>query len=154
MAIWRLDQARHAATWNSGEGAYLFGGRWNSKGVRAVYCCLDPATATLEVAVHKGGRALDVTPHVLTRADIPDGSPIHVVRAESVPNHNWLQPCLPSAGQQAFGDALLAAHGCFLISSPVSAHSWNFVFDAGRSAGLIAGVEQERFALDTRLHPA
>lgn len=33
LIAWRLDQAVHAATWNSGEGAYRVGDRWNSKGV-------------------------------------------------------------------------------------------------------------------------
>ena len=40
VVAWRLDDARFAATWDSGEGAYLLGGRWNSPGVRAVYCAL------------------------------------------------------------------------------------------------------------------
>jgi RES domain-containing protein len=154
VALWRLDHARHAPTWNSGEGAYLFGGRWNSKGMRAVYCSLDPATAILEVAVHKGFGALDMAPHVLTRADIADPSRIPIVQPDSIPNRNWLHPCLPSAGQQAFGDALLAEHGCFLIPSVVSGHSWNLIFDAGQANGMIASVEQERFALDPGLNPA
>ena len=44
LVAWRLDAAIHASTWASGEGAFLHGGRWNSKGVRAVYCSIDPAT--------------------------------------------------------------------------------------------------------------
>ena len=43
LVAWRLDQAVHAPTWDSGEGAYRVGGRWNSKGIHAVYCSLDPA---------------------------------------------------------------------------------------------------------------
>jgi RES domain-containing protein len=57
LIAWRLDQSNYAATWDSGEGAYRVGGRWNSKGVRAVYCSIDLAMAILEVAVHKGFRA-------------------------------------------------------------------------------------------------
>lgn len=33
---WRLDEAIRAPTWYSGEGACRVGGRWNSKGNRAV----------------------------------------------------------------------------------------------------------------------
>ena len=40
LVAWRLDVAKHATIWDSGEGAYLVGGRWNSKGVRAVYCSI------------------------------------------------------------------------------------------------------------------
>ena len=70
LVVWRLDAAVHAAGWDSGEGAFLAGGRWNRRGVRAVYCAIDPATAILEVAVHKGFPALDTVPHVLTAIDI------------------------------------------------------------------------------------
>jgi RES domain-containing protein len=149
---WRLDRVRHAASWDSGEGAFRAGGRWNSKGRRAVYCALDPATAILEVAVHRGFRVLDTEPHVLTALALP-AMLIHVLRPADVPNPNWLVPGIPSAGQQQFGDALLAAHGMVAVPSVVSRHSWNLVFDAARGGGY-ALHGQERFALDPRLQPA
>ena len=70
-----------------------------------------------------------------------------------VPNPNWLTPGIPSAGQQVFGDALLARRPFMLIPRAVSRHSWNLIFVASASAGLYALRFQERFALDTRLHP-
>lgn len=151
LFLWRLDRREHAATWHMGEGAYRVGGRWNSKGVRAIYASVDPATAILEVAVHKTFVALDTTPHVLTRAKIVDPARIQIVQPEDVPNPNWLHPGLPSAGQQAFGDSLLAAHPMILIPSVVSTHSWNLIF--APSAGLHEPAEHEAFALDPRLHP-
>ncbi len=150
---WRLDHKRFQATWDSGEGAFKLGGRWNSKGVRAVYASIDPSTAILEVAVHKGFRTLDTVPHVLTAFDITDPSKIHVVQMDDVPNANWLRPGIPGAGQQQFGDGLLGQHPFFLIPSAVSQHSWNLVFDPGRAASLYRLHLQDDFALDTRLHP-
>lgn len=150
---WRLDNRHFAPTWDSGEGAYRFGARWNSKGVRAVYASIDPATAILEVAVHKGFRALDLVPHVLTCLDLTEWSDIHVVRPTDLPNPNWLRPGIPSAGQQQFGDALLASHRFVLMPSVVSTRSWNILFDPRRAAGSYRLREQENFALDTRLHP-
>jgi hypothetical protein len=35
----------------------------------------------------------------------------------------------------------------------VSIHSWNLIFVASAAAGAYAPRFQERFALDTRLHP-
>ena len=128
LLAWRLDTAVHAQTWDSGEGAYIAGGRWNSRGVRAVYCAMDPATAILEVAVHKGFPALDTVPHVLTAMEVLAPADVHVVQPASLPNPNWLVPGQPSAGQQAFGDALLAAHRFVLLPSIVSRHSWNLIF--------------------------
>lgn len=152
LVAWRLDQAVHAPSWDSGEGAYRVGGRWNGKGVRAVYCSLDPATAILEVAVHKGFRALDTVAHMMTAAVIIDPADIHVVDPASVPNPNWLRPGIPGAGQQAFGNELLRRHRFVAIPSAVSTHSWNLIFLAGGAAGGYALKFQETFALDTRLH--
>ena len=151
--MWRLDEARLAPTWALGEGAFRVGGRWNSAGIRAVYAALDPSTAILEVAVHKGFRALDTVPHVLTAATITDPSRIHVVQPEAVPNANWLRPGLPSAGMQLFGDALLRRHGFVLVPSVVSSFSWNVVFVAAVAGGAYRQERQAPFALDTRLHP-
>jgi RES domain-containing protein len=150
---WRLDQATFAPTWDSGEGAYRVGGRWNSRGVRAVYCSIDPSTAILEVAVHKGFRALDTVSHVLTSAVVKDVSAVHVVDPDDVPNPNWLRPGIPSAGQQAFGDDLLRRHHFVAIPSAVSTYSWNLIFVATIAAGGYELNFQEPFALDTRLHP-
>src|SRR5438105_12784286 len=122
LVVWRLDRAVFAASWDGGEGAFRAGGRWNSRGVRTVYTSLDPATAVLEVAVHTGFAALDTVAHVLTAATVVDLSAIHIVQLEDVPNPNWLRPGIPGAGQQGFGDALLAAHPFVLIPSAVSTH--------------------------------
>lgn len=150
---WRLDQAPFKSAWNGGEGAFLHGGRWNNPGVRAVYCALDPATAVLEVAVHKGFRALDAVAHVLTSFAILDPSDVVVVDAAAIPNANWLRLCPPSAGQRSFGDALLRAHKFVLIPSAVSTRSWSLIFDTTKASGAYALRAQEAFALDTRLHP-
>lgn len=153
LVAWRLDARQFAATWDSGEGAYRFGGRWSSVGVRAVYCALDASTAILEVAVHRGFKRMDTIPHSLTSLRILDPNDVHVVEAADIPNPNWLRSGMPSAGQQAFGDVLLKAHKFVLVPSVVSPNSWNVLFIAARAAGGYALRSQEPFALDTRLHP-
>ena len=153
LLAWRLDQARFKSSWDSGEGAYIAGGRWNSKGMRAVYCSLDPSTTILEVAVHKTFRTLDTVPHILTSIQIDDPTTVRIVQPDEVPNGNWLRPGIPSAGQQEFGDALLAKHPFVAIPSAVSTHSWNLIFVRSVATGHYKLVTQEPFALDTRLHP-
>ena len=153
LVAWRLDEDRYAAIWDSGEGAYRVGGRWNSPGVRAVYCSIEPALAILEVAVHKGFKPLDIMPHVLTAVTITEPASVHVLLPDSVPNPNWLRPGIPSAGQQSFGDEQLAKYKFVLIPSAVSTHSWNLIFTAAKASGAYTMKKQERFALDPRLHP-
>jgi len=106
----------------------------------------------MEVAVHKGFAVLDTEPHVLTWFRI-ETSGIRVVEAADVPNPNWLHPGIPSAGQQKFGNDLLAVHDFVMIPSVVSRHSWNVIFDPIRAKTMFHVIEQERFALDPRLNP-
>ncbi len=49
---WRIVKEKHASTAFDGEGAWLFGGRWNSRGTRVVYASSTKALATLESLVH------------------------------------------------------------------------------------------------------
>ena len=58
MLAWRLCRAPHADL--SGEGARLYGGRWNSAGRPLVYAASTAALALLEVRVH-----LDLPPELL-----------------------------------------------------------------------------------------
>lgn len=152
MKVWRLDKTVHAATWASGEGARLYGGRWNSKGVACTYGSLEIGTAILETAVHKKLEILDSIPHELTCFEINDEQ-VHVVQPTDIPNPNWLRPGTPTSAQQRFGDALIAAHIFVSIPSVVVHQVRNIIFDPTRAAGRFTLISQERFALDPRLAP-
>jgi RES domain-containing protein len=49
---WRILKSRHASTAFDGEGARLYGGRWNSPGTPMVYTSSTISLAVLEVLVH------------------------------------------------------------------------------------------------------
>src|SRR5712691_1749743 len=49
---WRSVKEKHAKAAFSGEGARIFEGRWNSAGVRMVYCSENLALVALEILVH------------------------------------------------------------------------------------------------------
>ena len=153
VVAWRLDHARHGKSWDSGEGSYLVGGRWNPPGIRAVYCSLDPATTILEVAAHIGIRALTFEKRILTSLEIVDPALVHVLDVATVPNPLWLLPGYPSAGQQAFGADLLNRQLFILLPSVVSPKSWNLMFDATRAYGAYSLRSQDDFALDPRFDP-
>ena len=68
---WRIVKARHATGPFSGEGARLYGGRWTSRGRRAVYASASAALAILEVLVHLEAPAL-LPAYVLVPVGIPD----------------------------------------------------------------------------------
>lgn len=50
--LWRLVKTERAETPFDGEGAFRFGGRWNSRGHRAVYTSATLSLALLEIVVH------------------------------------------------------------------------------------------------------
>jgi len=50
MRVWRLARLIHAGL--DGEGARMFGGRWNSPGRPMIYASSSPSLAVLEVRVH------------------------------------------------------------------------------------------------------
>jgi RES domain-containing protein len=154
VLFWRLDDKRFEKTWDSGEGARHRGGRWSPPGVPAVYCSLDPGTAILEVAVHKGFGTLNAVPHVLSavRLDI-SWDRVPIVRPEDIPYKLWRYPCASSAAQQEFGNRWLKTHGFLAIPSAVSRRSWNLIFDANRSVGKYTLQGQEDLDLDPRLDP-
>ena len=52
MQFWRICRRRYAAEAASGEGARLYGGRWNSRGVRVVYASTSLSLAAVETFVN------------------------------------------------------------------------------------------------------
>lgn len=56
MHVYRLVHHKWAAQAFDGEGAKLYGGRWNSKGQLCVYTAGSEALAILEVLVHLNNR--------------------------------------------------------------------------------------------------
>lgn len=153
LIAWRLDKQAHAQDWDSGEGARLFGGRWNPKELSVVYCSLDPATCIMEAAVHKGFPVLDTQRHILTSMQILDPGSVRIIRPGDVPNPAWLDSGTPSAGQQRWGADLLAQHPFVMFPSVVSKRSWNLVFQPSMAEGRYLLVDQEALSIDGRLNP-
>jgi RES domain-containing protein len=52
MLFWRICRRRYAAEAAAGEGARLYGGRWNSRGIPVVYASTSLALAALETFVN------------------------------------------------------------------------------------------------------
>jgi RES domain-containing protein len=102
MRVWRLCRARHAATAFDGEGARLFGGRWNEKGVAVVYTSATLSLAALEVLVH---HRVPIPPQefVAIAADLPDDSPPETVDVSKLPSDWQADPpprALPRLGSE------------------------------------------------------
>ncbi|MBW1797127.1 MAG: RES domain-containing protein [Deltaproteobacteria bacterium] len=52
ITAWRIIKAKHQDSAFNGDGARLYGGRWNTKGVPMVYVAESLALASLEIIIH------------------------------------------------------------------------------------------------------
>ena len=76
MKVWRIGKSEHAGSVEdmlSGEGAAKYGGRWNPKGVFAVYCSENSSLAALEILVNLA-RPSTFPSYRILELDVPDSS--------------------------------------------------------------------------------
>jgi RES domain-containing protein len=104
MAVfYRIVQPRWAVSAMNGEGARLWGGRWNSPGLPAVYLAESRALAALEILVHAPREAL-LLDWSLIEVQVPDDS-IQTIPSKNLPS-DWRDlPSSPNA--RNFGDTWL-----------------------------------------------
>lgn len=93
--VWRLAKAGYASF--DGEGARLYGGRWNHPGIRAVYASESLSLAALEYFVNLD---TDLAPDRLVslRAEIPRRIEQEIVETGDLPKH-WRTCPAPEALQ-------------------------------------------------------
>lgn len=85
LTVWRLITARFADRAFSGEGARLYGGRWNRKGIPLVYTAGSQSLAMLEMLVQDEPlRAL----YVMIPARIPRAVKIEQINPARLPG-DW-----------------------------------------------------------------
>lgn len=88
LTVWRLVTARFAATAFSGEGARLYGGRWNHKGTPLVYTSGTQSLAMLEMLVQDDPLRAR---YVVMAAAIPEVVRVERVSAQVLPAA-WRDP--------------------------------------------------------------
>jgi len=77
VTAWRIAKRKHARTAFTGEGARLFGGRWNNPGTSIVYTAQSQSLAVLEMLVHLDSPQL-LEKYVLFEVGIDDALITHV----------------------------------------------------------------------------
>jgi RES domain-containing protein len=127
IRTWRICHRRYTDTAFSGEGARLFGGRFNSEGIPAVYTSGSLSLALLELLVQSNDRDY-YSACLVFYADIPDVMIKHVKTAE-MPN-GWNRIPYTSASQK-MGDQWLKSGGAvaFKIPSVVVPVEFNYLIN-------------------------
>ncbi len=80
--VWRLLTPRYATSAFSGEGARLYGGRWNRKGVPMVYTAGSQSLAVLEMLVQDDPLRAR---YQLIAATLPSNLKIEVITPDQLP---------------------------------------------------------------------
>jgi RES domain-containing protein len=153
LTAWRLVKSRHAGTAFDGEGARLYGGRWNSPGTRVAYASDSIALAALEVLVHLQSAAV-LQSYMLATIRFPAGA-VEPLEQRALPKHWRRYPSPPE--NQALGDRWAAEGRALVLRVPsaIIPSSSNFLINPEHPDFRLIVVEPaEPFALDPRLAAA
>lgn len=150
MRFWRICRRHYAGDAASGEGARLFGGRWNSRGVRVVYASTSLALAALETFVNlePNLRPADL---VFIEGEIPEAAGISRVEVKILPAH-W--HATRDESLRRFGDDWIRGgkSAALLVPSAAIRGEWNLLLNPAHSDfGTIKFRDPMPFEFDLRM---
>jgi RES domain-containing protein len=126
MEVYRVTLTKYACTL-SGEGARLFGGRWNRRGTPCIYASENRSLAVLE---YSANITLDIIPRALSIVciEIPSQH-IRRLTVAQLPG-NWRSTAVPMTTKH-FGNKLLRESGvpAFAVPSVIIPDELNYVLN-------------------------
>lgn len=150
IQAWRIIHERTLASAFSGDGSRKNGGRWNSRGYRAIYTAESLALATLEIVVH-GVPYETLKRFFCIPVKIPENLVIEVDRG-TLPKHWRKDP--PPAAVQGIGNKWMEANRSAVLKVPsaVIPVEFNYLIHPGHAdfANIKIGRKQHH-ALDVQL---
>lgn len=147
MIAYRLTKARYASGAFDGEGARLYGGRWNSVGTPMVYLASTLSLAALEILVHSK-RPEDLMSYVHLRLRVDENQ---ILRAD-LPDDWRLSPAPPST--QKLGDLWIKEKRSLIMEVPsvIIPEESNFLLNPEHPEFKNLEIEEAKaFSFDSRL---
>jgi RES domain-containing protein len=142
MLVYRICGRPYTAL--DGEGARLYGGRWNSPGQPAVYTSTHLSLAALECLVHVDFDNLPAN-LVWLKIEVPDAASIEVFPKSTAPNER---------DAAAFGDAWLKSRRnlSLVVPSVVLSVEKNVIINPAHvEMGTVSILDIQKFEFDHRL---
>jgi RES domain-containing protein len=127
ITAWRICPARLARSAFSGEGAFLYGGRWNTPGTRIIYTAGSQSLAALEMLVHtEDANDLVALRFVAIPVEIDNEL---IVEVGKLPRNWAFYPAPPATAK--LGDAWIeSGRSCALrVPSAIIRAEWNFLLN-------------------------
>ncbi len=152
MQFWRICRRRYALEAATGEGARLYGGRWNSRGVRMVYASTSLALAAVETFVNlePNLRPPDL---VSIEGEIPEALEIARLNPKDLPA-KWY--ATRDESLRRFGDEWVEAGESvsLLVPSAAVRGEWNLLLNpAHPDFSKVRFQEPRMFEFDVRMFP-
>jgi RES domain-containing protein len=113
MVVWRLTTARFADSAFLGEGARIYGGRWNHRGTPVVYASGSQSLAMLEMLVQDEPLRAR---YVMIPATFPKGLRIERIDVDRLPA-DWREPAA-RGGLQDLGSAWARRRSSAVLAVP------------------------------------
>jgi RES domain-containing protein len=128
ITAWRIVKAKHLKAAFSGEGARIYGGRWNSVGIPLVYTSETISLAVLELVVHVNEMDLLLRKFVKIPVSF-DESMVQVFPREKLPK-NW-NDLPPTEATQRIGNKWFreGQYAVLKVPSAVTPEEHNFLLN-------------------------
>lgn len=148
---YRVFKTKHAANWFDGEGAFLYGGRWNSKGTRVLYASQSLSLAALEMLVHLNSEMLLLS-YSFATVEFDDNLVLPVEQFQKLPS-NWSDSPPPTTIQQIGDDwATSNVSAVLRVPSAVVPLESNYLVNIGhKNFSKVRLGEPGSFRFDRRL---
>jgi RES domain-containing protein len=150
ITAWRIVKRKHVRTAFSGEGARLFGGRWNSPGTAMVYTAASQSLAALELLAHLDSAAL-LSAYSVIPCEFEE-SLVELIDSSQLPPR-WRSDPPPDAIHALGNDWAASQRSAVLrVPSAIIASENNYLLNPRHPAfaGIVAG-KPVAFRFDPRL---
>jgi RES domain-containing protein len=150
MIVYRLCRKSYANDL-SGHGAELNGGRWNGKGLAALYTSSSRALSTIEMIVHVPAGIIPKD-YCLISIAIPDDTPQKTIGPKDLPDRWNSNPI--SVSTQRIGNTFLTEQKELVLKVPsaIIKEEWNYIINPlHMDFQKVKIFATEPFAFDLRL---
>lgn len=150
MNCYRIVHKKYADTL-SGEGARLYGGRWNTKGNSMIYTAQSSSLAMLEMLVQRNIQLVGINYFLIT-IQIPDSIKIKNIDILEVPDSWDANP--PNETTKSIGDTFVNEREYMILSVPsaVNPLESNFLInDQHPDFREVSIIDKEQIVFDKRL---
>lgn len=151
ITAYRIFKTKHERSWSDGEGAFLFGGRWNSRGTRILYCAESLSLAALEMLVHLNSAEL-MSSYSYAKLEFEEKDILPVEKIAKLPKSWSVSP--PPMEVEQIGDEWAASMTSLVLRVPsaIVPGEFNFLVNvAHKDFNLIKRGKPRQYIFDARL---